>query len=104
MNKMERELFGGFIRVHILHHAAQEPVFGLWLIKELGRHGYRLGPGTLYPILHSLERLGYLKSRRVKVGGRYRRVYTITAAGRRALASAREKARELTEELFEQEG
>ncbi|TMH07078.1 MAG: hypothetical protein E6H67_04615 [Betaproteobacteria bacterium] len=38
-------------------------VFGLWLIEELQRHGYRIDAGTLYPILHSLERRGLLRSK-----------------------------------------
>ena len=53
---------GGLIRLHILHHASKGPVFGLWFIEEFGRHGYKLSPGTLYPLLHGLERKGYLRS------------------------------------------
>jgi hypothetical protein len=33
------------------------------MIEELRRHGYRISPGTLYPMLHALERKGYLRSR-----------------------------------------
>ena len=95
-------LYSGFVRLHILHHASAGPVFGLWLIQELGRHGYRLSPGTLYPILHSLERGGYLASERQLVGGRFRRVYSITPAGRDALEAAKKKVRELFSELFEE--
>ena len=58
---MLRDFFLGFIKIHILHHAAQEPVFGLALIRELARHGYDLSPGTLYPVLHGLESAGYLQ-------------------------------------------
>jgi len=45
------DLFSGLIRIHVLHHAAQEELFGLGLIEELQRHGYHLSPGTLYPML-----------------------------------------------------
>jgi hypothetical protein len=31
------------------------------MIEELGRHGYRISPGTLYPLLHNLEKKGYLR-------------------------------------------
>jgi PadR family transcriptional regulator, regulatory protein PadR len=55
---MLRQFFLGFIKVHILHHAAEEPVYGLALIVELRRHGYELSPGTLYPVLHQLEEAG----------------------------------------------
>jgi DNA-binding PadR family transcriptional regulator len=70
--------------------------------EELARHGHRIGPGTLYPLLHGLERNGLLKSENENVGGRRRRVYRITAAGEEALSVAREKVDELHDELHEQ--
>jgi DNA-binding PadR family transcriptional regulator len=97
----DRELYGGLIRLHILHHAAREPVFGLAMIEELGRHGYRLSAGTLYPILHALEEKGYLRSREERTGRSARKLYRATPAGRRALERAREKVRELFGELLE---
>lgn len=97
----DNDLFTGLIRLHILHHASKEPLFGLWFIEELGRHGYKLSPGTLYPLLHGLEAKGYLKSTSKKEGGIYRRIYRITPRGRRALSAAKEKVRELFGELFE---
>jgi DNA-binding PadR family transcriptional regulator len=90
------------IRVHILHHASEGDIFGLAMIEELGRHGYKLSPGTLYPLLHSLEERGLLVSKEKRAGRRYRRFYRATPAGRKALAAAKEKVRELTRELFEQ--
>jgi DNA-binding PadR family transcriptional regulator len=97
----DQELYGGFIRLHILHHAARAPVFGLWLIEELHRHGYRIGPGTLYPILHSLERRRLLRSTSVREGRVSRRIYQATAKGRRTLERAKAKVRELFGEIFE---
>jgi DNA-binding PadR family transcriptional regulator len=96
----KRELFYGLIRIHVLLHASQEPIFGLAMMKELAHHGYRIGPGTLYPLLHGLERGGLLKA---VVGGaaERRRMYRITAAGRKALARARKKVDELYRELRE---
>jgi PadR family transcriptional regulator PadR len=71
----DKDLYAGLIRLHILHHAVEEgPIYGLWMIEELARHGYRLSAGTLYPILHSLERKGYLRSVTEQVGARTRRV------------------------------
>jgi DNA-binding PadR family transcriptional regulator len=95
------ELLSGLIRLHILYHAAREPVFGLAMIRELRRHGYELSPGTLYPVLHAMQRKGYLRSTRCLVGGRFRRVYRATPLGRRALGHARARVRELFGELFE---
>jgi DNA-binding PadR family transcriptional regulator len=98
----DKELYSGLIRLHILHHAAQGPVFGMAIIEELGRHGYKLSAGTLYPLLHGLERKGYLRSSEERTGRQARRVYRATPRGRKALAAAREKVRELFGELFEE--
>jgi DNA-binding PadR family transcriptional regulator len=97
----DADLYGGLIRMHILHHASQKPVFGLGIIEELARHGYRLSAGTLYPMLHSMEEAGYLRSTSRIVVGRMRRNYRITAKGRKALAAAKDKVTELFGELFE---
>jgi DNA-binding PadR family transcriptional regulator len=101
---MLRDFFLGFIKIHILHHAEQEPVYGLALIQELARHGYTLSPGTLYPILHGLEKDGYLVSEDRVVEGKVRKYYTITAEGSDALVEARHKIRELVDEVLEGQG
>ncbi|MGI8508222.1 MAG: PadR family transcriptional regulator [Gemmatimonadaceae bacterium] len=98
---LDKDLYAGLIRLHILHHAVEEPIFGLGMIEELGRHGYHLSAGTLYPILHGLERKGYLRSKDEWQDGRRRRVYRATPAGRRALVAARNKVRELFGEMFD---
>ena len=72
------------------------------MMEELAHHGYRIGPGTLYPLLHGLERSGLLKSVLKNVGGHSRRVYRITSAGRKALDKARIKVDELHHELHEE--
>jgi PadR family transcriptional regulator PadR len=99
----DRELYSGLIRLHILHHACEEPVFGLGIIEELGRHGYKLSAGTLYPMLHNLEQKGYLRSRVEQNGRQSRRLYSATPLGRRALKAAKVKVSELFEELFSAE-
>ena len=97
----KRELFDGLIRLHVLLHAAHEPIFGLAMMQELEHHGYRVGPGTLYPLMHGLERAGLLRSSMQRMEGRRRRLYKITPAGKRALEKAREKVDELHDELHE---
>jgi DNA-binding PadR family transcriptional regulator len=99
--RQDRDLYSGLIRLHILYHASEEPIFGLGIIEELSRHGYRLSPGTIYPLLHGLERRGLLRSSQQRSGKSSRRTYRITARGRRALREAKEKVRELFGELFE---
>lgn len=98
-DSMVRDLFLGFIKLHILYHAAQAPVFGLDLIRELESHGYTLSPGTLYPILHTLEHAGYLTASTRVVNGKSRKYYTATSAGVAALTEATERARELLREI-----
>jgi PadR family transcriptional regulator PadR len=98
----DKELYAGMIRLHILYHAARAPVFGLGIIEELARHGYKLSPGTLYPLLHGMERKGYLRSAVKREGRRERRMYRATPAGRKALEAAKVKVKELFGELFEE--
>ena len=100
-SKDDQDLYSGLIRLHILHHAATQAIFGLWFIEELARHGYKLSPGTLYPLLHGLERKGYLQSTTKRSGKTSRRMYRATALGRKVLAAAREKVSELFGELLE---
>ncbi len=97
----DQYLYSGLIRLHILHHAVEEPVFGLAMAEELARHGYKISPGTLYPLLHGLEKKGYLRSKVHRVGRTFRRIYRATALGRKASRSAKEKVRELFGELVE---
>lgn len=96
-----RHFFGGFVRMHILYHAAKGPIWGVEIMEELGRHGYKLSPGTLYPILHQLEAAGHLSARTTVVAGKRRKHYRITKAGRILLHDARRKLRELVSEVLE---
>ncbi len=101
MNSTVRSLFLGIIKIHILHHAAQAPVFGLWVIDELGRHGYNISPGTLYPIFHSLENDGLLNSHEQVVKGKVRKYYRATPKGKKTLKEAKRKVQELLEEMID---
>jgi PadR family transcriptional regulator PadR len=100
-NLADRDLYSGLIRLHVLHHAVEEPIFGLGMIDELARHGYRISAGSLYPLLHGLEKKGYLRSTEVRKGKSRRKVYRATPLGRKALVAAKEKVRELFRELIE---
>jgi PadR family transcriptional regulator PadR len=99
MNFVIRHFFSGFIRLHILHHADDGPIYGAEIAEELNRHGYRLSQGTLYPTLHLMERQGYLRSRVQVIGGRRRKYYRATSAGRKTLKDARKKLKELVGEV-----
>src|SRR6202043_772485 len=97
----DRDLYSGLIRLHVLHHAVEGPIFGLGMIEELARHGYRISPGSLYPLLKGLERKGYLRSKEQRNGKSLRRVYRATALGKKALAASKNRVRELFHELVE---
>ena len=94
---------GGFIKLHVLHHAAEHPIYGLWLIEELAEHGYRVSPGTLYPLLHSLEESELLKSYNELHEGKIRRYYKLTPNGRRQLKKAKVQIMELMREILTKE-
>ncbi len=97
---LTKMFFGGFVRLHILYHAMREPIFGVEMMEELARHGYEVGAGTLYPILHQLEQAGYLVSHVEVVGGKQRKYYRATPEGGRAMEEARAKLRELVKEVL----
>lgn len=99
MTRMVRDVFLAFARVHILHHAAEERIFGVGMMKELARHGYRIGPGTLYPLLHRLEQDGLLSSETRVEAGKSRKYYAITRKGALALNQLRAKVGELAHEV-----
>jgi len=99
----DRDLYSGLIRLHVMHHAVEEPIFGLGMMDELTRHGYRISPGSLYPLLHGLEKKGYLSSREKRNGKSLRKVYRATPLGKKALKAARSKVLELLRELIEGE-
>lgn len=99
-----KHFFGGFVRLHLLHHAVQESIYGAEMIEELGRHGYKLSPGTLYPILHDLAESGYLSCLDDVVEGKRRKNYRATKKGEQLLADARTKLRELFHEIVEESG
>ena len=100
---LTREILLGFWKVHILHHAAEHPIIGQWVLNELRRHGYDISPGTLYPLLKRLERNGWLRSEAaVGDGPRRRRYYHLTTRGAAVLDVLRETVVELHHEVVEE--
>jgi len=100
-NNILRKMFLAFMRIHILHHAKQEEFFGLWMIEELKSHGYEVSSGTIYPILHSMEADGILKSRERTIEGKVRKYYTLTEKGEKVLEEVKKKTQELNQEIIE---
>jgi DNA-binding PadR family transcriptional regulator len=94
---VEREILRPLWKVHILHHADKEAIQAHWMLEELREHGYKVSPGTLYPMLTRLTHLGWLKTQTDESGGvRYR----LTPAGRKVLAEVQARLRELQREVF----
>lgn len=105
MKEIRREILLGFWKVHILHHAEKAPLHGQWMLDELRHHGYEVSPGTLYPLLARMERLGWLRSKRDKdAGTRGRKDYRITAEGRKVLNTVRGILTELHGEVVRKKG
>ncbi len=98
IDKPLQRVLAGFIRMHVLHHAAEGDLFGHWMIEELRHHGYKISAGTLYPMLRTMERDGWIKGRDEK-GGVRRRLYRITPKGAAALKEVRGRLRELFREV-----
>jgi DNA-binding PadR family transcriptional regulator len=102
MKDIRREILLSFWKVHILHHAGEEPLHGQWMLHELRHHGYDISPGTLYPLLQRMERLGWLQSKADPRGGkRARKDYRLTPEGERVLKLVRAQIRELYQEVVQ---
>ena len=98
---MLRQIDLAFIKLHILYHAGKEEIYGLGIIEELARHGYKLSAGTLYPTLAKMEKGGLLISEVRTVNHKQRKYYHITFTGLNRLDNARRKIRELYKEVVE---
>lgn len=99
--KIIRDVFLGFVRVHVLHHAAKGRIFGVEMMDELKRHGYDISPGTMYPMLHALEDSGVLVAAQEVVDGKVRKYYRTTKAGDALLVELRAKIGELVDEVLQ---
>ena len=97
---LQREILLSFWKLHILHHAAEKPLLGQWMLEELRHHGYSVSPGTLYPMLHRLEERGFLRVREERTGRTMRRFYRATPKGKAAFQAIKPQVRELFEELI----
>jgi DNA-binding PadR family transcriptional regulator len=90
----------GFIKIHILYHASKEPIYGVGIMEEIGRHGYAVSPGLIYPTLMSLEKQGLLKSNKHVIEGKVRKYYETTEKGLEVLDESKKKITELVNEVL----
>lgn len=97
---IDREILLAFWKVHILHHAESQPVYGQWMLEELRHHGFSLSPGTLYPILTRMTEHGWLQPLRPTGSGpKARREYRLTPKGAEVLGLIRKQVEELHSEV-----
>ncbi|MCW7469523.1 PadR family transcriptional regulator [Leptospira kanakyensis] len=94
------DFFSSFIKIHILHHCEKEEIYGVWMIEELKEHGYKISPGSLYPLLKNLEDKGFIRSRKEQMGKVMKKFYRITPKGKKELSSAKIKLKELIGEIL----
>lgn len=88
------------LRLHVLHYAAEQKIYGQWMIDELAHHGCRLSPGTLYPMRHKMELDGQLVARRERERRTVRKLCTITHKGKESSKLVEERIREFTGEAM----
>src|SRR5262245_33020817 len=93
-----REFLLAFWKIHILHHADEHGVYGHWMLEELHHHGYRLSPGTLYPMLARMAERGWLRASEPERANGVR-MYRLTPQGRDVLAHVRHALDELYGEV-----
>lgn len=89
-----------FVELHILHHASEESLYGLWMLEELAEHGYGLNASQLYPRFHRLEKQGFLTRTDKLVQGKIRKYYDITRDGRSYLSEQKRGLVELISEAL----
>lgn len=100
MDVIQREILQSFWKIHVLHHAAEGPIYGQWMLQELREHGYEVSPGTLFPMLARMEERGWLRSERDENGGaRARKDYYLTEKGMEVLEIVQRQLNEMRREV-----
>ena len=89
MARQEKGALPGSTTMLVLALLKNEEMYGYQIIEELESRSnsvFKMKEGTLYPILHSLEKDKLVTAREMETpSGRTRRYYHITAAGLKAL-------------------
>lgn len=93
--KISKELVKGSLALMVLGVLEEEEMYGYQIIGVIASRSqsvFEMKEGTLYPILHALEKEGYLTSYRAESeSGRERKYYKITATGLLALKMRKEE-------------
>jgi DNA-binding PadR family transcriptional regulator len=93
-----RELKKGLTTLIVLSALEEGELYGYGLRREVSertRGAFGFSEGALYPLLHGLQRKGWVGARFAKVRGRERKYYALTSEGRRALTALRQDWQQL---------
>jgi PadR family transcriptional regulator, regulatory protein PadR len=97
----DRELYSGLIRLHVLHHAVEGPIFGLGMIEELARHGYRISPRASIRSSRGLRKKGASDRLSSGMASRSAEFIEPLRSARRCWQASKSKVYELFHELIE---
>ena len=92
--KISKELVKGSTATLVLSVLKGKDMYGYIIIKELQKRSedvFVLKEGTLYPILHALEKEGYLESYWEEFDNRKRKYYHLTRKGEKQLDAKKEE-------------
>ena len=89
--EIQAKLMKGLLDLAVLQFLRAEPLHGYAIITKIRKtFGVYFGPSTIYPLLNSLEKAGYVKSEWDMTNARPRKVYRLTTAGQNLLALTRD--------------
>lgn len=98
MTQSNPPFMSGVPELLLLRLLDQQEMYGYELVRSIRKvtgEAISLGEGVIYPVLHSLERNGSLKSRRKAVSGRTRVYYSLTRKGRARLGKLQDDWRRI---------
>ena len=103
MNKIEKSLLSGSTPMLVLSLLKDGDKYGYEMIEELARRSddtFLLKEGTLYPLLHTLEKHGYVLSySKIAPSGRERKYYRLTESGQEQLQHKEQEWRLFSEKV-----
>ena len=94
------QILKGTLEACILQLIKNKDMYGYEMIETLRERSmnvFSLKAGTLYPILHKLEEQGYVETYEEEIGGKTRKYYTLTKAGKKQLLVKKEEWEEYSQ-------
>jgi DNA-binding PadR family transcriptional regulator len=98
--QISQAFWKGMVKLLALHQASLGPIYGGRLSKYFRSLGYEISPGSLYPMLHRLEKANLLQSRIKIFKGRARKYYELTKEGHDCLEAFRQEVSGIVREVI----